>query len=729
MLRSSLVRSSRRLLNGRPSLVRGFARKTFDGVEDQEAAVDVRIEAEEMKKLAKPMSRFVAREYSSDEMELLNSSAFGTDAVQEDSDDDDDEGDKAANYHELADVHNKEIFANMKGRLWEDSWEIKDEDFTKRIDFDDLPDWTADMASRISQERVKIYDGIPTLEELANIPLPPPPPPSPGQGRGRTGRTGAVEYGKWRAIQLENHITKKVKELAEPEVKTILALATWDDKQDAVDALFERLEADLGEEETVLSLHPRFGEWVEKALQSYLETVAQADDSSTATPTLKTIDEGTKTNESSDFGLSGNSESDSNDERPYEEPEVAVRKITAEDDATAVPLFLELYDPEDVFEEETGEKEEGAPRVCNIPKILYPLSVSRTDKTGRMVEEWQLSAHDTAKRIMLRQCTREAARMLAENKSSRIYIHGREGIGKSAVLTTIVASARKSGYIVLYMPDGDDMRRHASVVRPSVLHKGFYDLSNLSQEICAEFLQCHEKDLEGLFITEEVKDKYFSNAQKKLIPDESKDDLSLVGLLKLGKEINAIAPMCYSSVMEYLMEQEEKPFLIAMDGFNGYHEYSHSNDQFYHGSYDPNCFHPIPYELINVFKFALEAMGIFHNHDSEVLPKKPTPMKRGGIIVATTESHALARKYTNGLTESAMHACRHQYWEAPMKVIEVPRYSILEVEHMVSHYELIGLGKLRFDSGETLMDENEMAFLRMVSGCVGQKFLDACCSY
>ena len=87
-----------------------------------------------------------------------------------------------------------------------------------------------------------------------------------------------------------------------------------------------------------------------------------------------------------------------------------------------------------------------------------------------MVEEWRLSAHDTAKSIMLRQCTREAARMLAENKSSRIYIHGREGIGKSAVLTTIVASARKSGYIVLYMPDGDDMRRHASVVRPSILH-------------------------------------------------------------------------------------------------------------------------------------------------------------------------------------------------------------------------------------------------------------------
>ena len=55
------------------------------------------------------------------------------------------------------------------------------------------------------------------------------------------------------------------------------------------------------------------------------------------------------------------------------------------------------------------------------------------------------------------------------------------------------------GYIVLYMPDSDDMQWHASVVRPSILHKGFYDLSNQSQEICANnFLQwCHENDLEG----------------------------------------------------------------------------------------------------------------------------------------------------------------------------------------------------------------------------------------
>ena len=43
-------------------------------------------------------------------------------------------------------------------------------------------------------------------------------------------------------------------------------------------------------------------------------------------------------------------------------------------------------------------------------------------KTGHMVEEWRVSAHDTAKRILLQQCTREAAGMVGENKSTYRYV-------------------------------------------------------------------------------------------------------------------------------------------------------------------------------------------------------------------------------------------------------------------------------------------------------------------
>ena len=97
-----------------------------------------------------------------------------------------------------------------------------------------------------------------------------------------------------------------------------------------------------------------------------------------------------------------------------------------------------------------------------------------TNKTGCMVEEWAATSYlltkRTAKHILLRQCMREAACMVGENKYSWIYIQGQEGIGQLVAPTTIVVSARDSGYIALYsMPaDSNDMlQRHASVVRPS----------------------------------------------------------------------------------------------------------------------------------------------------------------------------------------------------------------------------------------------------------------------
>lgn len=44
-------------------------------------------------------------------------------------------------------------------RLWSDSLEISDERWNTRLEFDDIPDWSPDFVSRISQERVKIHPG------------------------------------------------------------------------------------------------------------------------------------------------------------------------------------------------------------------------------------------------------------------------------------------------------------------------------------------------------------------------------------------------------------------------------------------------------------------------------------------------------------------------------------------------------------------------------------------
>lgn len=43
--------------------------------------------------------------------------------------------------------------------LWTDSWEISDERYQTKMEFDDLPIWSPEFVSRISKERVQILPG------------------------------------------------------------------------------------------------------------------------------------------------------------------------------------------------------------------------------------------------------------------------------------------------------------------------------------------------------------------------------------------------------------------------------------------------------------------------------------------------------------------------------------------------------------------------------------------
>jgi len=45
------------------------------------------------------------------------------------------------------------------GRLWKDRLELTDEDWSSGKSFDDLPDWSEELCSRVSLERVQVYAG------------------------------------------------------------------------------------------------------------------------------------------------------------------------------------------------------------------------------------------------------------------------------------------------------------------------------------------------------------------------------------------------------------------------------------------------------------------------------------------------------------------------------------------------------------------------------------------
>ena len=54
----------------------------------------------------------------------------------------------------------REELESRTGRVWKDPWEITDEDWMSNETFENLPEFSPDLVSRISQERVKIHPGM-----------------------------------------------------------------------------------------------------------------------------------------------------------------------------------------------------------------------------------------------------------------------------------------------------------------------------------------------------------------------------------------------------------------------------------------------------------------------------------------------------------------------------------------------------------------------------------------
>mmetsp|Transcript_38700 Transcript_38700/g.93554 ORF Transcript_38700/g.93554 Transcript_38700/m.93554 type:complete len:654 (-) Transcript_38700:146-2107(-) len=614
--------------------VRSFARKLGGDLGDADE------ELREMQEVEAGKIR--AKEISATDME------FYSQLVDDDSDNEDDEDALLTEEYKRKQEAIQQELDSRTGRVWKDPWEISEEQWMSTASYDDLPQWTPEFVSRVSQERVNIHsDGIPTLSTLASISLPEPASPNPGEGKTKA-------YATYRKNFHYKYIETKVIEAAEPKMEGILKLTDMNDKQDAVDMLFENVEEELRQKEEILGKHPHFSKWVERALETYLEN------------TKKT----------------------------------GTAQISGNDAADSQPVFMDCFDDSDAD--------------AMVPSILSPLKPHPQDGTGRMVEEWELSAHKKTKRILIRESTSAIAQALENNESSRIFVHGRKGVGKTAVLASIVASARKSGYIVMYLPDGDRLRKNGYFVTPNTHRKGMFDLQNLSQEVCAQLLENHADDLQGLEADNETMAKYFEESKLAKVTDYNGESISLIDLLNYAEEKKNHAPMCYSVVVDRLMDQEEKPFLMVMDEFNCFYDHGH----YFHMAYDEEVREPIPYDKINLFEHAMSVMSLSTDEDEDE-PKEPMQIRRGGIIVGTTESHAVRRKATDALVESA------QRKSDALQVVEVPRFSETEAEHILANFEATGIGKLRLDRGDTVMDDQEVAYLKMVSGRVGQKLLDA----
>ena len=559
----------------------------------------------------------------------------------------------------------KEEMDHKTGRGWTDPWEMEDV-YASSDTYDDLPDWAPSFVSKMSQERVQILEqGIPSLEELAHQPLPPPPHPHPGHGHTKA---YALHRSRWQA----QYIFEKVQALAAPRIAAIQALPTWQDKQDAVDELFERIEFTLQEQELILGKHPKFGDWVEKALEKYLRSMKA----------VSAVED---------------------DAQESDDTEPALP--SPEQDQAALPIFM------DCFVADVDSETE------NIPQILKPLApLKRGANQGRMLEEWQLAAHKTTKRILLRQSTRIIAQFMESNEVARILVTGRQGTGKTAALLSIVAAARKSGHIVLFMPHVSMLAEFGYYIEPNEHRPGMYDLPVLSEKVCGELLDSHKDDLAAIPLDMSKLDVFFAPDQISKLPQE--DSMSVADLLSLGTEKRSLAAMCYSAAIDTLMNQDIKPFVMVMDEFNTLFQ----DGKYFHMHYDESVRKAIPYNQINLFQPALDAMGLVAS-ETALLPE-PVLMKRGAVIAAMSGSKPVGDKINAGLETCAKELS--DLAGSTFHLSQVPRLTNLEVEHVMANYETIGFGKLRMDQGETVANPQEVAYHRILSSNVPQELMNAC---
>jgi Mitochondrial ribosomal death-associated protein 3 len=296
-------------------------------------------------------------------------------------------------------------------------------------------------------------------------------------------------------------------------------------------------------------------------------------------------------------------------------------------------------------------------------------------------------------------------------------------LSQTAAIASIVAAARKSGNIVLYMPDGNRLHKHGYFVTPNPQLAGLFDVPILSQEVCSELLSAHEADLTGMEADEETMKHFFTERQLEELDGYSGGSMHLVDLLKQAKSKEYHAAMCFSVTADVLTKQSQKPFLMVLDEFNCYFEPGH----YFHMDYDDSVETAIPYDQINLFKPALDAIALSLEDDEDIPLKIPVAPSRGGIIAGISENCAVARKVTDALAAYASRSAAAEDVEVPLRIIEVPRFADLEVDHVIANFEGIGIGNLRCDRGETVMNKEGVQYLKMISSGVGQNLLDVCC--
>ena len=274
--------------------------------------------------------------------------------------------------------------------------------------------------------------GVPNLKQLSTLNLPSSLPSHPGHGNPSI-------HAKARKHKLSKRLRTAIQISIADDLVNILSLSSWEEKQEAIDGLFEIIEERVREKEPILAKLPDFKETVEDGLEQVLRMVQSRLKGAKKRATTTVL-----------------SESSSSSELTKEELDNTIDVMGIRHEP-AVPIFMDLLKAAErsnqTASDHSTNNESSLEKSlsnfftqCNaagVPNLVYPLNVHHNEGIGRMVEEWELAANKKTKRIMIRDGMKQIAAKVVdaanccdgevgEDKkgAARVFVTGKRGVGK-----------------------------------------------------------------------------------------------------------------------------------------------------------------------------------------------------------------------------------------------------------------------------------------------------------
>jgi small subunit ribosomal protein S29 len=357
------------------------------------------------------------------------------------------------------------------GRLWTESWTITDDEWMADETWEDIEEWKPSLATRKSLESVHVYNinttssatnhdggvkGVPTLSVLSTLALPTTLPPHPGHG---TPTIHATHRKKTIMRQLRTSIQIVIHD---DILKIMNDMSTYNERQAAVDVLYETIHDKVREREPVLCKLPNFAQLVDEGLEDVLSMVQESmtRQAKVEKKTKKMKGMMMKTTEldnQKDIATTTTTTTNGLKSIPAGGKDIQKQPIVIDENIIDVmgvnieppiPIFMDIlaatrhlhtlqqeykqYDNKSNSATGTSSPPSSSdvaastppppPRILpppttntffattndvNVPNLLYPLTNHPKMGVGRMVEEWQLAANKETKRIMIRDAMKE----------------------------------------------------------------------------------------------------------------------------------------------------------------------------------------------------------------------------------------------------------------------------------------------------------------------------------